>query len=98
MELIDTVKSIVQNTVNAMDLLNIGYATVVSVSPLTLKIQATQLPPISEPVVVLTDNVTYRAITVQGETVIINPGLKPGDKVLVLKANAGQNYIVISKV
>jgi hypothetical protein len=97
MELIERLKSIVNDTVKAMDLLDTGYATIESVSPLTLKIQATQLI-VTEPVAVLTDNLRYRAVTVQGETVVINPGLKAGDKVLVLKANAGQNYIVISKV
>ena len=97
MELIERLKSIINDTVKAMDLLDVGYATVVSPSPLTLKIQATQLD-VTEPVAVLTDNVRYRAVTVQGENVVIKPGIKPGDKVLILKANAGQNYIVISKV
>lgn len=97
MELIERLKSIINDTVKAMDLLDTGYATVVSVSPLTLRIQATQLV-VTEPVAVLMDSLRYRAVTVQGESVIINPGLKPGDKVLVLKANAGQNYIAMSKV
>lgn len=97
MELIDQLKLIINDTVSAMDLLSTGYATVLATSPLTLKILASQLE-IMEPVAELTDNVRYRAVTVQGETVVINPGLKKGDKVLVMKANAGQNYIVISKV
>jgi hypothetical protein len=97
MELIERLKSIINDTVKAMDLLDTGYATVESISPLTLKIQATQLI-VTEPVAVLTDALRYRAIMVQGESVIINPGIKPGDKVLVLKANAGQNYIAMSKV
>lgn len=97
MELLERLKSIINDTVKAMDLLDTGYATVESVSPLTLKIQATQLI-VTEPVAVLTDSLRYRAVTVQGESVIINPGIKPGDKVLVLKANAGQNYIAMSKV
>jgi hypothetical protein len=97
MELIERLKSIINDTVKAMDLLDTGYATVESVSPLTLRIQATQLV-VTEPVAVLTDALRYRAVTVQGESVIINPGIKPGDKVLVLKANAGQNYIAMSKV
>ena len=53
---------------------------------------------VTEPAVVLTDNVMRKEITVQGETVVINPGLNPGDKVLFLRADAGQNYIIISKV
>lgn len=97
MDLIDTIQSIVKDSVKAMDLLQIGYATIVSASPLTLTVQATQLQ-VTEPVAQLTDNVRYRDITVEGHKVILNPGLKSGDKVLVLKANAGQNYIIISKV
>lgn len=97
MELIQIIKSIVIDTVRAMDLLDTGYATVVTASPLTMKIQATQLT-VKEPVAVMSDNVRYRAVTVQGETVVINPGLAPGDKVLYLKANSGQNYIIMSKV
>jgi hypothetical protein len=97
MELIERLKYIINDTVRAMDLLDTGYATVVSVVPLTLKVQATQLI-VTEPVAVMTDHVKYRDILIQGEKVVINPGLKPGDKVLVLKANSGQNYIVMSKV
>lgn len=97
MELIETIKSIVIDTVRAMDLLDTGYAIVESTTPLTIKIQVTKLS-VKEPVAVLTDNVKYRAITIQGETVVLNPGLKAGDKVLTLKANGGQNYIIISKV
>lgn len=97
MELIQTIKTIVIDTVKGMDLLDTGYATVVDTSPLTMKIQATQLT-VKEPVAVLTDNVRYRAVTIQGETVVLNPGLKAGDKVLYMKANSGQNYIVMTKV
>ncbi|GLB30079.1 hypothetical protein LAD12857_20020 [Lacrimispora amygdalina] len=97
MELIETIKTIVIDTVRAMDLLDTGYATVVSESPLTMKIQATQLT-VKEPVAVMTDNVRYRAVTVQGETVVLNPGLKTGDKVLYMKACSGQSYIVMAKV
>lgn len=97
MELIDALQQTIENCVGALDLLDTVYATVSSVSPLTLVIIATQLP-VTEPVAVMTDNVRYQAVTVQGETVVVNPGLKPGDKVLALRANAGQNYIVISKV
>ncbi|MBE5984280.1 MAG: DUF2577 domain-containing protein [Paenibacillaceae bacterium] len=97
MELIQTIKTIVIDTVKGMDLLDTGYATVVATSPLTMKMQATQLT-VKEPVAVLTDNVRYRATTIQGETVVLNPGLKAGDKVLYMKANSGQNYIVMTKV
>lgn len=46
----------------------------------------------------MSENVRYQEVIVQGEKIIINHGLAAGDKVLVLKANSGQNYIVIAKV
>ena len=97
MELIDTIKGIITDCVCAMDLTDICYGTVVSASPLTLNIQAAQFK-ITEPVAVAADSVRYKAVKIQGEPVVLNPGLQPGDRVLILRANAGQNYIVISKV
>lgn len=97
LELIDVIQQIVQDTVQAQGPLTTGYGTVKSTSPLTILAQATKMD-VTEPAVVLTDNVMRKEITVQGETVVINPGLNPGDKVLFLRADAGQNYIIISKV
>ena len=97
MELIERLQSIIIDTTRALDLLDTGYATVIFASPLTLCIEGTRLN-VTEPVAVMTDNVRYKAVSIQGETVVINKGLKPGDKVLYLKANSGQSYIVISKV
>lgn len=155
MELKDAVAAIIKDTVKNMDLTDVSYATVVSLSPVTLEIQATQLQ-VSQPVVILTENVMEQTATItipeqtgtetvpgqnisvtipeqsveteiSGETVkidipsqnvnvpvsqqqvsvtiptqtytiVVNPGLAVGDKVMALKANNGQNYIVISKV
>ena len=90
-EIINSLQIMIQNCVRAMGLLDAGYATVISSSPLTLKIQASQLA-------IMSENVRYQEVIVQGEKIIINHGLAAGDKVLVLKANSGQNYIVIAKV
>ena len=97
LEIIDSLRRAVETTVEAMDLLDLGYATVESISPLSLSIKKTNLK-VTEPVAVMSDNVRYRSVNVQGQRVVINPGLSVGDKVIFLKANAGQNYVVISKV
>ena len=96
-EIIDSLRRVVETTVEAMDLLDLGYATVESISPLSLSIKKTNLK-VTEPVAVMSDNVRYRSVNVQGQRVVINPGLSVGDKVIFLKANAGQNYVVISIV
>ena len=46
----------------------------------------------------MSSNVRYKSVTIQGEKVILNPGLANGDKVIVLKVDAGQKYLVIAKV
>ena len=96
-EIIDSLRRVVETTVEAMDLLDLGYATVEIISPLSLSIKKTNLK-VTEPVAVMSDNVRYRSVNVQGQRVVINPGLSVGDKVIFLKANAGQTYVVISKV
>lgn len=96
-ELIEVLQETIKNTVKALDLLETTYATVESVVPLVLTITETQLS-VSEPVAVMSDNVRPKTAVVQGEEITLIPGLIQGDKVLLLKANSGQNYIVISKV
>lgn len=96
-EFIEELQITIQNCIKAMDLLDAGYATVLSASPLKLRIQNTGFE-VMEPVAEMSSNVAYKAITIQGEKVILNPGLAKGDRVIVLKANAGQKYIVIAKV
>lgn len=97
MELLDVLHMTTGSCVKAMGLLNVAYATVVSDSPLTITINASKLT-VTEPVAVMTDNVRRREVRVRDETIVTNPGLVPGDKVLTLCANAGQNYIIISRV
>ena len=42
-EIIDSLRRVVETTVEAMDLLDLGYATVESISPLSLSIKKTNL-------------------------------------------------------
>lgn len=96
-EILESLQRMTQNTVKAMDLLDSRYATVVSTAPLTLTVQKSNFI-VTEPVAEMTDGVRYHEVTIQGQTVVLNPGLVPGDKVVCLKANAGQKYIIIAKV
>lgn len=96
-EILESLQRMTQNTVKAMDLLESRYATVVSTAPLTLSIQKSNFM-VVEPVAEMTDAVRYREVIIEGQTIVINPGLVPGDKVLCLKADAGQKYIIIGKV
>ncbi|MCI8510833.1 MAG: DUF2577 domain-containing protein [Lachnospiraceae bacterium] len=99
-ELIGVVQQIVQNTVKAMRLADKETGTVVSLSPLAIQTDGT-MSPIPEKALLLTDAVKARTAPVQGGEggmVTIHEGLAAGDRVLMLRVQRGQQYIVLSKI
>lgn len=78
----------------------LAFGTVVSVGPLSILVDNTAEPK-PETGLILTDSVVARSAKVQGGsggTVVINPGLSAGDRVVMLRVQRGQRYIVLSKV
>ena len=87
-ELLGVLQEIVKNYMNA------------KTSPLTIQTD-TSLPPISGNALILTSNVIERTEQVKGGaggTVTVTEGLKAGDKVLLLRVQKGQQFIVLSKI
>lgn len=98
--LIGVIQQIVQNTIQAMKLTDKATGTVVSVTPLAVQISV-HMQPLPEVALVLTDAVKEKIAPVQGGaggTVVVSEGLKPGDKVLMLRVEHGQKYIILSKM
>lgn len=98
-DLIDILNAISQNNQAAQKPADIAYGTVISVSPLSIQTVSTS-PPIPAAALELTSSVVAQTATVQGGsggTVVINPGLAAGDKVIMLRVAKGQRYIVLSK-
>ncbi|HBI63012.1 MAG TPA: hypothetical protein DDY31_17710 [Lachnospiraceae bacterium] len=98
-ELVGVIQQIVQNTIQAMKLSDKATGTVESVAPLRIKVDDS-MQSIPESALILTDTVKERIVPVQnGEgTVIIREGLKPGDKVLMMRVQRGYQYIILSKI
>ncbi len=99
LDLSGVIQRIVQNTVEAMKLADKATGTVESVSPLRVKTDiGMQSIPASG--LILTDTVKERTVRVQGGagTVTIREGLKAGDRVLMLRVQNGQQYIILSKI
>ena len=73
--------------------------TVESVSPLRVKIDSS-IQSVPSAALLLTDTVRERVVPVQGGegTVTIREGLKEGDRVLMLKVQNGQQYIILSRI
>lgn len=97
---LSVIQMIIQGTVEAMKLTEKSVGTVVSVSPLSIQREQNGIP-IPEKALILADAVRAKTASVQGGaggTVVINEGLKVGDKVLMLRVEHGNAYIVLSKI
>ena len=98
-ELVGVIQQIVQNTIEAMKMADKATGTVESVSPLRVKIDSS-IQSVPSAALLLTDTVRERVVPVQGGegTVTIREGLKEGDRVLMLKVQNGQQYIILSRI
>ena len=98
-ELVGVIQQIVQNTIEAMKMAAKATGTVESVSPLRVKIDSS-IQSVPSAALLLTDTVRERVVPVQGGegTVTIREGLKEGDRVLMLKVQNGQQYIILSRI
>ena len=97
---IGVIQQIVKNYVDAIKMTDKATGTVMKTSPLTIQTD-TSLPPISGNALILTSNVIERVAPVQsgaGGTVTVTEGLKVGDKVLLLRVQKGQQFIILSKI
>ncbi len=97
---VGVIQQIVKNYVDAIKMTDKATGTVTKTSPLTIQTD-TSLPPISGNALILTSNVIERIVTVQGGaggTVTVTEGLKIGDKVLLLRVQKGQQFIILSKI
>ena len=99
-DLLGVLQQIMQENQQAMKPTELAFGTVVSVVPLSILVDNTAEPK-PEAGLILTDSVVARSAKVQGGsggTVVINPGLAAGDRVVMLRVQRGQRYIVLSKV
>ena len=98
-ELVGVIQQIVQNTIEAMKMADKATGTVESVSPLRVKIDSS-IQSVPSAALLLTDTVRERVVPVQGGegTVTIREGLKEVDRVLMLKVQNGQQYIILSRI
>lgn len=98
-ELAGVIQQMIQNTVSAMKPADMATGTVVCAAPLSVRISAS-MPPLPAAALVLTDTVRERTVPVQGGdgTVTVREGLRAGDKVLMLRVQGGNRYIILSKL
>ena len=98
-DFIEVIQQTIQNAVEAMKLTDKATGPVESASPLKVKVDTT-MQSIPEAGLILTDTVKERTVNVQGGSgsVAVREGLKPGDRVLMLRVQNGNQYIILSKI
>ena len=102
MDLIEILQQIIQNGISELKLTDLVIGTVVTPSPLTIQID-TLMQPLPEEALIKTEAImpkSYSGTTSDGATytAVINAGIQPGDKVVMLRCQHGQRFIVLSKV
>lgn len=102
MDLIEIIQQILQNGVTELKLTDLVIGTVVTSAPLTIQID-TLMQPIPEEALIKTENImpkSYSGKTSDGAsfTAVINVGIQPGEKVVMLRCQHGQRFIVLSRV
>lgn len=89
---------LIQETVKGMKPADIMTGTVLSTAPLSVQPDVS-MPPLPAAALIQTWSVLPRTVSVQGGdggTVVVNPGLQTGNKVLMLRVSGGQRYIILS--
>lgn len=102
MDLIEVLQQILQNGITELKLTDLVIGTVATTSPLTIQID-TLMQPLPEEALIKTEAIMpkiYSGTTSDGATftAVINEGIQAGDKVVMLRCQHGQRFIVLSKV
>lgn len=103
-EFVSTIKRAAIEAVEACKPVNVYFGEVVSASPLKINVEQKML--LGEKQLILTRNVTDYTTTVSvnwsyesgKKKITIHNGLAAGDKVVLLRRQGGQEFIVMDKV
>lgn len=102
-DLIATIQAIVQESIKGMKTADMATGTVTSLSPVSVKVDQT-MQSIPAQAIMLTDAVREKTVDVKGidgtkiGTADVGNGLTVGSKVLMLRVQQGQCYIILSKL
>ena len=95
-DLVELIKKIAVNAVEAGKPADFCYGTVTSTSP--LKIMIAQKLTLGSTQLVLTRNVTNFKAKINGEEITIENALKIGEKVVLVRQKGGQKFLVLDRV
>ena len=99
-DLVKLIKKAAVDAVNASKPANMLFGTVISTSPLKIKVD--QKLTLGQAQLVLSENLTDRSVSILidgvQQTATIRNALKKGDEVIMMQLSGGQKYIVIDRI
>lgn len=96
MALIDSFKKIAANTADAADPVAVLFGTVIRTDPLAVSVD--QRFELSEDFLIQTEATSELKVTINGVDQVVRRGLQSNDKVVLLRAQGGQQYVVLDRV
>ncbi|OMD82862.1 hypothetical protein BSK49_25350 [Paenibacillus odorifer] len=94
--MLDIIKKASLGAVGSTNPVAFSYGTVTEAAP--LQIQVDQRFILSGNALVLPESVMESKIDIEGEEVILRRGLASGDRVLMVRMQGGQSYIVLDRL
>ncbi|WP_276358401.1 DUF2577 domain-containing protein [Cohnella caldifontis] len=95
-KLMGAIKQASMGAVEAGAPVSVRIGTVKSVSPLSVTVD--QRFTLTAEFLILTAATERLAVTVEGTEYPVRPGLQAGDKVVLLRVQGGQQYVILDKV
>lgn len=96
MALASLIKQASMGAYNASNPVAVMFGTVTKTSPLEVNVE--QRFTLTRDFLVLTERLTEYRTTVEGKEIVIRRGLQVGDRVLLLRVQGGQQYVVWDRV
>jgi hypothetical protein len=96
MRLLEIIREASKGTVEAGKPVSILYGTITNENPLEVNVD--QRFPLSEDFLVVPESMTEFKVTIGVIEYVIRKGLKTNDKVILLRVQGGQQYIILDRV
>lgn len=96
MALVNLIKQASMGAFESSNPVAVLFGTVVKANPLEVNVE--QRFTLTRDFLVLTERLTEYRVTVEGQQITIRRGLQTGDKVILLRVQGGQQYVVWDRV
>ncbi|GIP35511.1 DUF2577 domain-containing protein [Paenibacillus sp. J2TS4] len=96
MAMLDIIKKAGMGAVQAGNPVAVTYATVSQVHPLELYVD--QKSTLTEDFLIVPEHMKEYKVTVGDQEVVIRKGLERGDKLILIRAQGGQSFVIVGRV